>query len=164
MKAQESVSTGSPAGERRQLSPSNLFRFLAAMIRPIPSWPSLRMLTQNRVPHSRSLAHEFDVRSGMNPTSGGSRETEVKDPMVMPTASPSGWIAVTTHTPVGYCPRTWRNRPAGTVAGTSYPCPPAVSPAVSCNGAALMITLLSSPGASREACVGQGTLLVRPHD
>ena len=44
--------------------------------------------------------------SGKNPTSGGSRETEVNDPTTKPARRPSAWVAVTTQTPVGYCPRT----------------------------------------------------------
>ena len=42
-----------------------------------------------------------DFLSGKKATSGGSSETEVKDPTAMPTALPSGSTAVTTHTPVG---------------------------------------------------------------
>jgi hypothetical protein len=39
--------------------------------------------------------------SGKKPMSGGSSETEVKDPTTIPSRVPSGSIAVTTHTPVG---------------------------------------------------------------
>src|SRR6185436_20570262 len=48
-----------------------------------------------------------DVVIGRNPTSGGSSDTEVNEPIVKPTGSPST-IAVTTVTPVGKWPSTRR--------------------------------------------------------
>ena len=45
---------------------------------------------------------------GRNPTSGGSSDTEVNEPMVNPTGVPSAVVAVTTVTPVGKWPSTWR--------------------------------------------------------
>ena len=48
-----------------------------------------------------------DVMPGMNMTSGGSSDTDPKEPMASP-AGPSGPAAVTTVTPVGNCPSTWR--------------------------------------------------------
>lgn len=42
-----------------------------------------------------------EERPGQNAMSGGVRETEVNDPMTMPTGAPPGVIAVTTVTPVG---------------------------------------------------------------
>ena len=38
---------------------------------------------------------------GRKATSGGSSDTEVKEPITMPTGSPAGSVAVTTTTPVG---------------------------------------------------------------
>ena len=51
--------------------------------------------------------HRSDVVIGKKPTSGGSSETDVNDPIVKPTGSPST-IAVTTVTPVEKCPSTRR--------------------------------------------------------
>lgn len=45
-------------------------------------------------PAARALA-------GKKATSGGSSDTEVKEPTTMPTGAPSSADAVTTHTPVG---------------------------------------------------------------
>src|SRR3954451_3347095 len=63
-------------------------------------------LTQ-KVPADAIRSHRSDVVMGKNPTSGGSRETEVNDPTVKPTGWPST-IAVTTVTPVGKWPSTRR--------------------------------------------------------
>lgn len=51
---------------------------------------------------------EFDEVPGRNPTSGGSSDTETKDPIVMPNGLPSELNPVTTTTEVGACPRTAR--------------------------------------------------------
>ena len=64
-------------------------------------------LTQNR-PDGAIAAHVVLLVCGRKPTSGGSSETEVNDPIVNPTgASPS--MPVTMVTPVGKWPRTVRN-------------------------------------------------------
>ena len=63
-------------------------------------------LTQNE-PVDAMRSHRSDVVIGRNPTSGGSSDTDVNEPMVNPTGSPST-IAVTTVTPVGKWPRTRR--------------------------------------------------------
>lgn len=47
------------------------------------------------------LGQVVEERPGKNATSGGSRDTEVNEPMTMPTGVPSGSFAVTTVTPVG---------------------------------------------------------------
>ena len=60
-------------------------------------------------------AHRSEVTIGRNPTSGGSSDTDVNDPMVNPTGVPSAEQAVTTVTPVGKWPSTWRNCDASTV-------------------------------------------------
>ena len=56
----------------------------------------------------RSLAQLLEVRSGKNATSGGASDTDVKDPTTIAMGSDELRIAVTTHTPVGYWPRTCR--------------------------------------------------------
>src|SRR6266436_9076546 len=66
------------------------------------------MLTQNRLA-ARIFGQLVELRSGKNATRGGSSETDVKDPTAIPAGVTSPGCAVMTHTPVGYCPRTWRN-------------------------------------------------------
>lgn len=61
---------------------------------------ALRTLIQNE-PASRILGHDVLDVAGRNPTSGGSREMEVKVPTTIPTGVPSASRAVTTDTPVG---------------------------------------------------------------
>ena len=51
-----------------------------------------------------------DPSCGRNPTSGGSSETEVKEPIVKPTGA-SPFIPVTTVTPVGKWPKIVRKWP-----------------------------------------------------
>lgn len=63
------------------------------------SWSSPRMLAQ-KAPTALMRAHVDELRSGKNPTSGGSSEMEVKVPTAMPTG-PSWVMAVMTTTPVG---------------------------------------------------------------
>jgi hypothetical protein len=50
----------------------------------------------------------FDETPGKNPTSGGSSETETKDPMVIPCGAPEASKPVTTTTLVGTAPITER--------------------------------------------------------
>ena len=52
---------------------------------------------------------DWEPFAGRNPTSGGSSDTETKEPMIMPTG-PSSPVAVTRVTPVGYRPNTFRYR------------------------------------------------------
>lgn len=65
------------------------------------------MLTQN-FPESLIDFHEFEDVPGKNPTSGGSSDTDTKDPIVIPNGLPSELHPVTTTTDVGACPRTAR--------------------------------------------------------
>ena len=69
-------------------------------------WLMPSTLTQ-KVPAEAIRNQRSDVVIGKNPTSGGSSDTEVNEPMVNPTGSPST-IAVTTVTPVGKWPSTRR--------------------------------------------------------
>jgi hypothetical protein len=67
------------------------------------------MFTQN-FPADSMRGQLDDDLPGQKPTSGGSSDTEKKDPTARPTGcSPSAWAAMTV-TPVGKWPRTWRNR------------------------------------------------------
>ena len=80
------------------------------------TWSSARMFTQN-APLGPISCQLSEVKAGRKPTSGGSRETEVNDPMVSPDGL-GGWSEpggggtspVTTVTPVGKWPSTWRKR------------------------------------------------------
>ena len=63
-------------------------------------------LTQ-KLPTDAIRIQRSEVVIGKNPTNGGSSETDVNEPMVNPTGSPST-IAVTTVTPVGKWPSTRR--------------------------------------------------------
>ena len=69
-------------------------------------WTLPSTFTQN-APDWRILIHRSEVTIGRNPTSGGSSDTDENDPMVNPTGSPSN-MPVTTVTPVGKWPSTWR--------------------------------------------------------
>src|SRR3954452_14009755 len=79
--------------------------FLAKRQQAAPWWaPST--LTQN-LPKGAIAAHVSLIFCGKNPTSGGSSETDVNDPMVKP-AGMSPAIPVIIVTPVGKCPSTLR--------------------------------------------------------
>ena len=80
--------------------PANLSGPGAAICRHNASWSLARMLTQKR-PTFSIRGQLPDDLAGKKATSGGSSETEVKEPTTIPTAVPSGSTAVTTHTPVG---------------------------------------------------------------
>jgi len=58
------------------------------------------MFTQ-KFPDSAIEGHERDDLPGRNPTSGGSSDTDTKEPMVMPCGLPERSRPVTTVTPVG---------------------------------------------------------------
>jgi hypothetical protein len=107
--ATQSRTIGEPSGEARQARPSNLSGSFDAKRRQTASWSAPRILTQKR-PAERILGQLVELRSGRKATSGGSSDTEVKEPTAMPAGAPSGGEAVMTHTPVGYCPSTWRNQ------------------------------------------------------
>jgi hypothetical protein len=66
-----------------------------------------------------------ELRAGKKATSGGSRETDVNEPTIIPMGDPSAWVDVTKETPVGYWPRTCRYHfgsigPASPAIGISY--------------------------------------------
>src|SRR3546814_11283234 len=65
------------------------------------------MLTQ-KDPAAAMRGHVLELRPAKKATSGGSSDTEAKEPTAMPTG-PSPSSAVMTVTPVGKWPRTWRN-------------------------------------------------------
>src|SRR3546814_16853100 len=65
------------------------------------------MLTQ-KDPAASMRGHVLELRPAKKATSGGSSDTEAKEPTAMPTG-PSPSSAVMTVTPVGKWPRTWRN-------------------------------------------------------
>ena len=74
------------------------------------------MLTQN-APLGPISCQLSDVNAGRNPTRGGSREIDVNDPIVSPDGLGGWWdpgaagtSPVTTVTPVGKWPSTWRKR------------------------------------------------------
>ena len=64
------------------------------------SWSAARTLTHHFVA-VEIRAQEPESFVGRNATSGGSSETEVKEPTTIPAGRPSSAIAVTTATPVG---------------------------------------------------------------
>jgi hypothetical protein len=65
------------------------------------------MLAQKR-PAVRIFGIVLDVLAGMNATSGGSRETDVNEPTVIPVGHPSPSVAVMATTAVGTLPSTSR--------------------------------------------------------
>ena len=62
-------------------------------------------LTQNE-PVSAMSCQRVELTIGRNPTSGGSSETDVNEPIVKPTGVPSALVAVMMVTPVGKWPST----------------------------------------------------------
>src|SRR3546814_2068281 len=100
-------SSGDPDPAWCQAMPANLSSSLDAKRRQIPSWSSARMLTQ-KDPAASMRGHVLELRPAKKATSGGSSDTEAKEPTAMPTG-PSPSSAVMTVTPVGKWPRTWRN-------------------------------------------------------
>src|SRR5688572_21695212 len=99
---------GEPVPAGRCCCPSNLSATFEAKRRHTDSWSSPRMFTQND-PACAIRGQVLELLSGKKATSGGSRETLVNEPTTMPAGGPSGGVAVTTHTPVGYWPSTCRN-------------------------------------------------------
>src|SRR5581483_4899092 len=75
------------------------------------------MLTPNE-PLRSMTGQVFEVVMTQKPTSGGSSDTEKKEPAAMPTGRPSS-NDVTMVTPVGKLPRIWRNRAASSTTTTS---------------------------------------------
>src|SRR4051794_32638707 len=121
---------GDPELAGCQASSANLSPPFIANARHTDSCSAPRMLTQN-APESRNFGHDDDDLSGMNATSGGSSDTEEKEPTAIPAALPSASIPGTTATPPGEGPSTRRNFAAPKAApisvppaGTLAPCPP----------------------------------------
>ena len=83
----------------RVCRPSKRSSTLLANVVDTPDWSSPRTFTQ-KLPTSRIRIQESESWPGQNETRGGSSETLVNDPMVMP-SGPPGQAAVTTVTPVG---------------------------------------------------------------
>jgi hypothetical protein len=66
------------------------------------------MFTENE-PDLRNLGQLDEFLPGMNPTSGGSRDTEENDPTARPVGLPTEGTPVMTATPVVKWPSTCRN-------------------------------------------------------
>src|SRR4051794_1082151 len=99
---------GAPVRPGRQPTVANLSAPLLANTRHTSSWSSPRMFTQ-KAPAASMRGQLDEVFPGRNATSGGSSDTEGKDPMAKPAGCRSSPTAVTTTTPVGKWPSTWRN-------------------------------------------------------
>src|SRR5438045_9169376 len=99
---------GDPELAGRHASSANLSPPFIANARHTDSCSAPRMLTQNE-PESRNFGQLVELRSGMNATSGGSSETDVKDPAALPAGCPSGSHPVTTATPAAKGPSPCRN-------------------------------------------------------
>src|SRR5918997_6626736 len=69
---------GAPEGAGRQPTPMNRSRPGLANVRERASWSSARTFTQN-MPAARRLGHVVDDRATQKATSGGSRDTDVKE-------------------------------------------------------------------------------------
>src|SRR4051812_41603735 len=95
--------------------PANLSPLDSANLCETSSCPSASTLTQNW-PISRSRGQVRDAREGAKATSGGSRESELKDWQVNP-IGPSSVIAVITVTPEAKWPRTSRITRGSTIGG-----------------------------------------------
>src|SRR5688572_20446093 len=104
-------------GAADQGTPSNLSGALLASRLQMSVWSSARMLTPND-PLRSMTGQVFEVVMTQKPTSGGSSDTEKKEPAAMPTGRPSSSVA-TMLTPVGKDPRIWRNRAASSTTTTS---------------------------------------------
>src|SRR5262245_30864681 len=103
-------------GAGRQSIPSKRSSASFANLQHISTWSSARTLTQ-KPPLGPISCQLSEVNAGRKPTSGGSNETDVNEPIVRPDgfggrSEPRGVATspVTTVTPVGKCPRTWRKR------------------------------------------------------
>src|SRR4051794_2254192 len=86
---------------------ANLSALFVAKMRQTSSWSSPRMFTQN-APALWIFGQLDDDLSGRKPTSGGSSDTDVNDPIARPTGDPSN-TAGTITTPGGEWPGTCPN-------------------------------------------------------
>jgi hypothetical protein len=98
---------GFPRRDRRCAVLPNLLASLDASWRHTASCRDDNMLTQNES-QWRRFFQLFESRAGKKATRGGRSDTEVKDPTIIASGSPCASTEVMTHTPVGYCARTWR--------------------------------------------------------
>ncbi|GMA94639.1 hypothetical protein GCM10025881_14630 [Pseudolysinimonas kribbensis] len=90
---------GDPDAARRHSTSANLSAPLFTNWRTKGSWVRLSTLTQNDA-ERLSVAKVCERSSPKNETSGGSTETELKEPTTIPRRSPST-SAVMMETPVG---------------------------------------------------------------
>src|SRR3954470_1158074 len=104
--AVQSLMRGDPLAIGDQPSPANLSAPFCANTRHTSSWSSPRTLTQN-APASRIAGHDDDDFPMQKPTSGGSSDTEKKEPIAVPLGPLSPPDAMIT-TPVGKWPSTCR--------------------------------------------------------
>src|SRR3954453_11641285 len=91
---------GDPELAACHASSANLSPPFIANDRHTDSCSAPRMLTQ-KAPESRNLGHDDELLSGMNATSGGSSDTDGKEPTGIPPGLPPASTPVTTATPVG---------------------------------------------------------------
>ncbi len=99
---------GTPAFPSAQSTPSNLLGTDSANLRDSACWPAARMLTAKWLAF-RKAERFCELRARHHSTSGGFKETEVKELTVTPAGVPSLARVVTTATPVANCPSTRRN-------------------------------------------------------
>src|SRR6476469_4915878 len=100
--------TGEPVpGDGVHGTPANLSVPRLAIVLERSAWSAARKLTQN-FPARWISGQAREVLAGLNSTSGGSSETDMKDWQVSPTGS-SLLIEVTTVTPLANRPSTSRN-------------------------------------------------------
>src|SRR5690606_22691528 len=110
----EPSSTGAPPGEGCQGTPPNLSVPLVAKRALSSRWFSPRMFTQNRSA-DRTSGQLLLERATQNSTSGGVRDTDVKELTASPAGAPSlPRSAVTATTPVVNRPATVRSRRGST--------------------------------------------------
>ena len=97
---------GEPPGPRVHSSSANFSPPETAKRRASSACASERTLTQKR-PVARIAGQLVEVSAGLTAISGGSSETDMKEPIASPAGPSSPW-PVTTLTPVGRCPMTLR--------------------------------------------------------
>src|SRR3954451_14031612 len=97
---------GEPFGDGSQATSSNRSSSTSrAKDQQRSPWSAPSTFTQNR-PVGAIFCQLIDSAVGRKPTAGGSSDTDVKDPIVMPKGCPSSARPVTIVTPVGKCPST----------------------------------------------------------
>ena len=125
MWASASASTGIPRVPSSTATPANLLSLWTANCWARFSWPSPSTLTAN-APARETARDVGELLLRQASIMGGVSDRDVTELAVIPN-SPSGVRVVTTVTPLGRCPTTWRNVPAsnsgesaviGAIAGT----------------------------------------------